>query len=87
MVAFVWSNFDENRHCLGLDNNRGLLSFEQSWSNESLRGACIDSYLNYVRRIWWQYSLFLFYDALTGGEKALFLHILKLNSLKTQKAT
>ena len=29
VVAFVLSNFDENRQCLGIDN-RGLLSFEQS---------------------------------------------------------
>ena len=51
MVALVLSNFDENRQCLGLDNNRGLLSFEQSESNETLHGACMVSYLNFVIRI------------------------------------
>ena len=29
VVAFVFSNFDENQQCLGIDNNRGLLNFEQ----------------------------------------------------------
>ena len=30
VVAFILSNFDENRQCLGLDNYWGLFSFEQS---------------------------------------------------------
>ena len=29
MVAFVLSNFDENQQYLDLDNNQGLLQFEQ----------------------------------------------------------
>ena len=30
VVVFVLEIFDENRQCLGFDNNPGLLSFEQS---------------------------------------------------------
>ena len=30
---------------IGLGNNRGLLSFEQNYSNETSHGVCIDGYL------------------------------------------
>ena len=41
MVAFDLSNVGENRQCLCTDNNPGLLSFQQSQSNETLQSACI----------------------------------------------
>ena len=45
VVAFGLVTFDENRQCLGIDNNWGLLSFEQSWSNETVHSVSMDSYI------------------------------------------
>ena len=80
MVAFVLSNFDESRQCLGLDNNRSLLSFEQSESNETLHGACMDSYfLSLLQGFGSDTVCFCFMMLYLERKKALFLRILKLN--------
>ena len=49
LVAFVLSNFDENQQYLDLDNNQGLLRFEQRAMKLCMVLVWI---VNCVRRIW-----------------------------------